>query len=238
MIDPQQASAPVAAAAPTQAPVIPPQVNVAQGLPPFYCYPSAPENAGYPAQPAVAPVQAPYPYPPQYPQAQAQYPQQPAVAAANPAPAPTYPNYPNAAYPAHCHPHHHAAYYPPVPPYAAQPYPPQYPQAAYPQQGQYPYPPHLAPYYAAYAAQAAAATSAPQNHEQGFASFFNFKDEKFLKGAITGAALTFILTNESLQKNTIKSLVKLWNTLQGGIEEVKERFQDAEAEIKAEQQSK
>ncbi len=227
MTDPQQASAPFAAApAPAQTPVMPPQVNAGQALPPFYCYPAAPENAGYPP---VAPVQAPYPYPPQYPQAQAQYPQaqypqQPAVAPAAPAPA-AYPNYPNAAYPAHCHPHHQA-YYPPMPPYA-----PPYPQAAYPQAGQYPYPPQAAPYYAA------AQTTAPQ-HEQGFASFFNFKDEKFLKGAITGAALTFILTNEALQKNTIKSLVKLWNTLQGGIEEVKERFQDAEAEIKAEQHSK
>lgn len=77
---------------------------------------------------------------------------------------------------------------------------------------------------------------AAQFHPSGLNSFFNFRDERFLKGAVTGAALTFLLTNDSMQKNTIKSLVKFWTLFQGGIEEIKERFQDAEAEIKAEEQ--
>lgn len=71
--------------------------------------------------------------------------------------------------------------------------------------------------------------------DSGLASFFNFRDERFLRGAITGAALTFLLTNEGVQKNTIRSLVRMWSTLQGGFEEMKERFQDAEAEVQAEQ---
>jgi hypothetical protein len=71
--------------------------------------------------------------------------------------------------------------------------------------------------------------------EAGLGSFFNFRDERFIRGAITGAALTFLLTNEGLQKNTVKSLVKVWSTLQGGFEEMKERFQDAEAEVRSEQ---
>ena len=77
---------------------------------------------------------------------------------------------------------------------------------------------------------------APHRHDSGLASFFNFRDERFVKGAITGAALTFLLTNDSVQKNGIKSLVKLWSLFQSGMEEIKERFKDAEAEIKTEEQ--
>jgi hypothetical protein len=77
---------------------------------------------------------------------------------------------------------------------------------------------------------------ASHHHDSGLGSFFNFRDERFIKGAITGAALTFLLTNDSVQKNGIKSLVKLWSLFQGGMEEIKERFKDAEAEIKTESQ--
>lgn len=75
------------------------------------------------------------------------------------------------------------------------------------------------------------------HHDNGLGSFFNFRDERFVKGAITGATLTFLLTNDAVQKNAIRSLVKLWSMFQGGIEEVKERFKDAEAEIKTEASS-
>ena len=80
----------------------------------------------------------------------------------------------------------------------------------------------------------APAAYAPNPHDGGLSSFFNFRDERFVKGAITGATLTFLLTNDSVQKNAIKSLVKLWCLFQGGVEEIKERFKDAEAEIKTE----
>lgn len=76
------------------------------------------------------------------------------------------------------------------------------------------------------------------HHDGGLGSFFNFRDERFVKGAITGATLTFLLTNDAVQKNAIRSLVKIWSMFQGGIEEVKERFKDAEAEIKTEASSK
>lgn len=80
----------------------------------------------------------------------------------------------------------------------------------------------------------------PENNQPtngGLASFLNFRDERFLKGALVGAAVTFLLTNDSVQKNAIQSIVKVWNLFQGGLEEVKERFRDAEAEIKAEDKS-
>lgn len=129
------------------------------------------------------------------------------------------------------------AQYAPPPPYWAQAsgYPPAYPHPhGYPQQQQ-----------AAYYAQAQnygphPAGNHPHDHQllHGLGSFFNFRDERFVKGAITGAAITFLLTNDSVQKNAIKSLVKFWSMLQGGVEEIKERFQDAEAEIKAEEQTR
>ncbi|AUI67297.1 YtxH domain-containing protein [Beggiatoa leptomitoformis] len=128
---------------------------------------------------------------------------------------------------AHLHAQYAQAYYSPVPP-------PYYAQQGVMPQGQVPA--HYYGYPPVYNAPLPAPAPVTGAHDQSFASFFNFRDERFLKGAITGAALTFLLTNESLQKNTIKSLVKVWNTLQGGIEEVKERFQDAEAEIKSESQ--
>ncbi len=80
----------------------------------------------------------------------------------------------------------------------------------------------------------------PQQHQEqnALASFFNFRDERFLKGAITGAALAFLLTNEPLQKNAVKSVMKLWNSLQSGVEEFKERIQDIDAEIQAEESQK
>jgi hypothetical protein len=63
--------------------------------------------------------------------------------------------------------------------------------------------------------------------------FFNFSNDRFLKGLLIGAAAAYILTNESVQRTAIKGVVKAWSMLQGGVEEIKERFQDAEAEIRA-----
>lgn len=116
----------------------------------------------------------------------------------------------------------HPAYYGP-PPQASGYYPPGY--GTHP--GHHAHPAH-AQFQAGYAPH--------HHHDSGLGSFFNFRDERFVKGAITGAALTFLLTNDAVQKNAIKSLVKLWSAFQGGMEEIKERFKDAEAEIKTETQ--
>lgn len=59
-------------------------------------------------------------------------------------------------------------------------------------------------------------------------------NDRFLKGLLIGAAAAYLLTNESVQRTAIKGAVKAWSLLQGGVEELKERFQDAEAEVRAE----
>jgi hypothetical protein len=63
--------------------------------------------------------------------------------------------------------------------------------------------------------------------------FLNFSNDRFLKGLVIGAAAAYVLTNESVQRSAIKGVVKVWSMLQGGVEEIKERFHDAEAEIRA-----
>lgn len=57
---------------------------------------------------------------------------------------------------------------------------------------------------------------------------------RFIKGALVGAAAAYLLSNEAVQQNAIKAAVSAWSMLQGGIEEMKERFRDAEAELHAE----
>jgi hypothetical protein len=91
-------------------------------------------------------------------------------------------------------------------------------QGMAPQYAAYPHYGHPAPQY--YAAQ------------QPSSSFFNFASDRFLKGLLIGAAATYLLTNESVQQAAIKGAVKAWTMVQGGVEELKERFQDAEAELR------
>lgn len=63
--------------------------------------------------------------------------------------------------------------------------------------------------------------------------FFSITHPGFLKGAVAGTAVAYLLSNENVQHAVIKTSVKAWMMLQGGVEELKERFKDAEAEIVA-----
>ncbi len=82
------------------------------------------------------------------------------------------------------------------------------------------------------------AGNAYPRQSQPSSSFLDFGNDRFLKGLLIGAAATYLLTNESLQRTAIKGVVQVWSALQGGIEEAKERFQDAEAELHHAAQSK
>jgi len=75
------------------------------------------------------------------------------------------------------------------------------------------------------------AAQAPQ--QQSSSGLLGFTNDRFLKGLLIGAAATYILTNESVQRTAIKGVVKAWSLVQGGLEEAKERFHDAEAELHA-----
>lgn len=62
---------------------------------------------------------------------------------------------------------------------------------------------------------------------------FNFTNDRFLKGLLIGSAVTYFLTNDAMQRTAIKGVVAAWRLVQGGVEEIKERFHDAEAELQA-----
>lgn len=105
--------------------------------------------------------------------------------------------------------------------------PPWHPAA---QQGHYPVYPNSHPYgtppYAPSMPAAGAAPVTPASSMMG---------SSFVKGALIGAAAAYLLSNEQVQQSAIKTAVKSWAMLQGGIEEMKERFLDAEAELHASQ---
>lgn len=51
----------------------------------------------------------------------------------------------------------------------------------------------------------------------------------FVKGALIGAALTYILTNKNAQENIFKVFEKGKDFISAGVEELKERIEDAKA---------
>lgn len=57
--------------------------------------------------------------------------------------------------------------------------------------------------------------------------------DSLIKGLAIGAGAAYLLTNETAQRTILRSAVQAWALLQNGIEELKERLQDAEAEVAA-----
>lgn len=53
----------------------------------------------------------------------------------------------------------------------------------------------------------------------------------FAIGTLIGVAAAFILTNESAQRAILKGFAKLSTMLEMGAEELKERYEDAKAEL-------
>ncbi len=60
-----------------------------------------------------------------------------------------------------------------------------------------------------------------------------FTNGDFVKGALIGAAVTFLLTNKTAQKTIFKAASKGSELFQAGMEEIKERFEDAKAQMDA-----
>lgn len=55
----------------------------------------------------------------------------------------------------------------------------------------------------------------------------------FLTGAIVGGLVTYVATNEAVQRAAINGAAQIWMAIKGGLEETKERFRDAESQIKS-----
>lgn len=61
-------------------------------------------------------------------------------------------------------------------------------------------------------------------------SFFSkMRTNEFLTGALLGAAAAYILTNKTAQEAILQGFVKMGNLFSAGIEELKERYEDAKA---------
>nr|MBS0020423.1 hypothetical protein [Gammaproteobacteria bacterium] len=97
--------------------------------------------------------------------------------------------------------------------------------------------PQFAPYgYSPYSGQAPVDSYTAYGQIPGNVSFLGLGGQRFWTGALLGATAAFLLTNENVQRATIKTAVKAWSLMEGGFEELKERFRDAQAEIKAEEE--
>ncbi len=64
-----------------------------------------------------------------------------------------------------------------------------------------------------------------------------FNNGDFVKGALIGAAVTFLLTNKGAQETLMKAASKGTELFQAGMEELKERYEDARAQMEANQES-
>ena len=75
-------------------------------------------------------------------------------------------------------------------------------------------------------------TQPKQSSQNGFLDgiFSGSNGSDFLKGALIGAAATYIFTNENAQRAIFKGFAKLSTLFECGLEELKERYEDAKAE--------
>lgn len=107
--------------------------------------------------------------------------------------------------------------------------PPGYPQATFG--------PITSPWAPGYYPQGSYAPVAPppSNALPATTAASHLTNPRFLKGALFGAVAAYVLSNETVQQNAIKTAVRAWSMVQGGVEEMKERFRDAEAELHAAQ---
>jgi hypothetical protein len=62
----------------------------------------------------------------------------------------------------------------------------------------------------------------------------SFDKNDFLKGALIGAGVAYLLTNEKVQNGLMKVVAKGTQLFQTGFEEMKERYEDAKAEVESE----
>ena len=84
-----------------------------------------------------------------------------------------------------------------------------------------------------YIAQNTNNTQAPLNQNPYIAANSGFSTAEILTGALIGAAATYVLTNENVQKTLFKGALSIGDIFSGGLDEMKERFEDAKAEREA-----
>lgn len=74
--------------------------------------------------------------------------------------------------------------------------------------------------------------------DNGLGSWFAFSNPGYMRGFLLGAGVTLVLTNPRVKKAMLRGTVKLWSIVQGGVEEVKEQFQDVQAEMSQKEETR
>lgn len=72
----------------------------------------------------------------------------------------------------------------------------------------------------------------PASQNPGTFIGMDVKDARFWTGALVGTGLVLFLTNDSVQKGLMKAAAGLFSAAQSGVEELKEKFEDVQAELK------
>ncbi len=62
------------------------------------------------------------------------------------------------------------------------------------------------------------------------------RNEQFLVGALVGAAAAYLLGDEEMRGKLMKQGIKLYSSLMGSFEEMKEQMADMQAEVEAERE--
>lgn len=62
-----------------------------------------------------------------------------------------------------------------------------------------------------------------------------YKSPAFLKGLLLGAGIAYVATNKTVQQAVIAASVRLFTSVQGSFEEMKEQIQDIKAELSSEE---
>jgi len=65
----------------------------------------------------------------------------------------------------------------------------------------------------------------------GLTSFFQLDNDSFWKGILVGSLATMLLTNSTVKKGIMKTVIKASASVKGGVEELKEQLADVEAEV-------
>ena len=66
------------------------------------------------------------------------------------------------------------------------------------------------------------------------ADFATGHTQQFIIGALIGAGAAYVLSDEDMRKKIMKSAMKMYASVTGGVEEFKEQMSDLKAEIAAE----
>lgn len=72
-----------------------------------------------------------------------------------------------------------------------------------------------------------------QTNQNSMNTNLGFNNGDFLKGALIGAGITFLLTNKTTQNAVFNGFAKASELFNVGIEEMKERIEDAKAQMEA-----